>query len=142
MSGIRKFRRIRSRRWRPKGPPARLPLRDILLVCGCVAAIVGLLAGGREYQIYASGRPEQVLNSEFGTEYLPEIEPGDSGRLSAALAGFAAAGIGVSVAVLALIVRLMDRRHALPNVGPGTSQGALTAASTPESRRNGRSRSP
>jgi len=88
----------------------RLSLRDALLIGGLVLLCVGGLWGGNEYQIYRIGQPERLLNSKIGTYHQPEIPPGDTGHLAAAVAGLTAAGIGAGISLFALAVQLLDKR--------------------------------
>lgn len=69
---------------------------------------LGALFGAREYDVYRVGRLEGIDNGRLGTEYVPEVPPGDPGRRTAAIAGFAVAAVGVAIAALALVLWGLD----------------------------------
>jgi hypothetical protein len=112
MTGIRKYRRAKAP-WRERATwPAKMPrrflLREYLLVGGLVMAGLGAFFGAHEYDVYCVGRLEGIDNSRLGTEYVPEVPPGDPDRRTAAIAGFAVAAVGVAIAALALVLWGLD----------------------------------
>jgi hypothetical protein len=112
MTGIRKYRRVkapwRERATRPAKMPRRFLLREYLLIAGLVMAGFGALFGAHEYDVYRVGRLDRISNTRLGTEYVPEVPPGDPDRRTAAVAGFAVAGVGVAIAALALVLWGLD----------------------------------
>ncbi|NLT76540.1 MAG: hypothetical protein GXX98_08470 [Planctomycetes bacterium] len=112
MTGIRKYRRAkapwRDRATRPAKRPREFLLREYLLVAGLIMAGLGAFFGAHEYDVYCVGRLEGIDNSRLGTEYVPEVPPGDPDRRTAAVAGFAVAALGVAIAALALVFWGLD----------------------------------
>lgn len=110
MSGTRRLKRSGVRRPERRRSGQRFLLRHYLLVTGVVVAFLGAAYGFREYQVYLVGRPEQINNSRIGTTWLPAVPPGDPGRRASAYAGFVVAGVGVALAVFALVMSVIDKR--------------------------------
>ncbi len=112
MTGIRKYRRAkapwRERATRPAKMPRRFLLREYLVVAGLVMAGFGVFFGAHEYDVYCVGRLEGIDNGRLGTEYVPEVPPGDPARRTAAIAGFAVAAVGAAMAALALVFWWLD----------------------------------
>lgn len=112
MTGIRKYRRAkaawRERATRPAKKPRKVLLCEYLLVACLVMAGLGAFFGAREYDVYRVGRLEGIDNGPLGTEYVPEVPPGDPGRRAAAVAGFTVAVVGVAIAALALVFWGLD----------------------------------
>lgn len=122
MTGIRKYRRAkaawRERATRPAKMPRRFLLREYLLVAGLVMAGLGAFFGAREYDVYRVGRLEGIDNTRLGTEYVPEVPPGDPAHRGAAIAGFAVAVVGFAIAALALVFWGLDA-YAVRSGGEG-----------------------
>jgi len=112
MTGIRKYRRAKAP-WRERATrrakmPRKVLLREYLLVAGVIMAGLGAFFGAHEYDVYCVGRLEGIDNTRLGTEYVPEVPPGDPAHRAAAVAGFAVAVAGVAIAALALVLWGLD----------------------------------
>ncbi|MBN2559811.1 MAG: hypothetical protein JXQ75_02635 [Phycisphaerae bacterium] len=88
--------------------PRKVLLPEYLLVAGVIMAGFGAFLGAHEYDVYCVGRLNRISNSCLGTEYVPEVPPGDPDRRTAAVAGLAVAALGVAIAALAPVFWGLD----------------------------------
>ena len=75
---------------------------DILLIVGATMALFGAFQGVISYQAYTAGMHEHISNTKAGTIVVQEETPGNPGRKASAMVGFAAAGVGILLVIVAL----------------------------------------
>jgi len=109
MSGIRKY--IRHRRTPQARKPRRrkVTLNDVLLIAGLALTLAGGLCGLRDWETYQVGRHEHVAETCWGSVHVNAKEPGDVGVRASALAGFALAGIGLMLCMIAVVAFVLEK---------------------------------
>ncbi len=105
----RKYRR-RAELNRSENDRERLSQSDVLLMIGLTLLIIGVIVAAINYQAYTVGIPAHVSNTRYGTEYVPEIPPGNPTRETTAAYGLISAGVGALLSTVAYTIKLVSRR--------------------------------
>lgn len=104
MSINRKIKRYRETHKKQEEPAKKLPIADILLFLGIMAAIIGPILGIIEYDIYKNVRQEHVVSTRVGNIYKSDVPPGEPGRKESAITGFYIGGFGLLLIFLSAII--------------------------------------
>ena len=92
----------------------RLSPSDVLMMIGLTLLIIGVASAAINYQAYTAGIPAHVSNTRYGTEYVPEIPPGNPTRETTAAYGLILAGVGALLLAASCTFKLLGRRVSSP----------------------------